>query len=208
MQLRHFLSPSLIPRLFINETFFKRYEKWISFTPKSHWSSFKLSQMLLMRLMKFQIVNFSHTGALSQWPFTQVVEPPYFLSDDRWDIGFDNLGDHFHLKHPFPIAKAYQPGAEYISLWNITFFSLNVGKTRQADQKAISLSVSVSHCHRWVCVGHNLWQVSTESAARRALVKRFHGAQGTRPTVGGHLCLLLTWQLILSQDLILNSGHH
>ena len=31
----------------------------------------------------------------------------------------------------------------------------------------------------------------------------------TRPTVGGgHLGLPLTWQLILSKDLILNSGHH
>ena len=30
-------------------------------------------------------------------PFTQVVEPPSFLSDDPWDIGFDELGDHFHL---------------------------------------------------------------------------------------------------------------
>ena len=154
----------------------------------------------------FQIVEFSHTGALSLWPFTQAVVPPYFLSDDPWDIGFDELGDHFYLTHSFPPAEAYQPGADSLSLWDNTFFSLYVGKTRQADQKAISLSVSVSHCHRWVSVGHNLWQVWTESAARRALVKRFWC---TRPTVGGgHLGVPLSWQLLLSKDLILNSDHH
>ena len=103
-------------------------------------------------------------------------------------------------------VKAYQTGADSVSLWNIAFCSLYVGKTRQTDQKAISLSVSVSHCHRWVSVGHNLWQVWTESAARRALVKRFWC---TRPTVGGgHLGVPLSWQLLLSKDLILNSDHH
>ena len=90
-------------------------------------------------------------------------------------------------------SKRISAGADSVSLLNIAFCSLHVGKTRQADQKAISLS-SLSFCWTQFMAGFDRKR-SKASSCQKAPVHKANGRWSsqsafnlaTDPLKGPHL---------------------